>query len=121
MENNSSDPIETQTPRRRFSARERAKHLSRWERSELSAPDYAARNGLEGRHLYNWKSQQRKREGKAGKSDLIPVRLTGMPVSSQVLSVTVRHRDIEYVIDGTSDPRLLVSVVQALKQEVLDV
>lgn len=121
MDKNPSDQSKIQQPRRQFTSRERARHLSQWERSGLSASEYAKRNNLESRHLYAWKGQRRRREGKAGGSGFIPVRLTGTLAGSPSLCITLRHHDIEYVVNGTSDVHSLVSVVRVLRQEVLNV
>lgn len=115
--------------RRRFSKAERAAHLANWEKSALSARDYAREHGMTDKNLYAWRRQTRRLgEGKCvrttgGGGTFVPVRLNApaWPAGGS-LRVSLRSAaGLEVEVSGAPGITELVSAIKALKEGVFDV
>ena len=108
--------------RRRFTESERSEHLIAWERSGLSARDYAADHGLSVASLYSWSKKKRsdRREPVSG-SSFVPVRIAPGGFCGSGLRVTLKGQGLECIIEGADGPEDLVSLTSALKREVFGV
>lgn len=100
-----------------MSAADRQRQLTKWKESGLSAPGYGRRHGLEARHLYAWGSQSRNHNQTESTEDLfVPVRLSAPTDPVAGLSVTVRHREMEFVVSGADSTGTLISTLRAIRQ-----
>src|SRR5690554_6107268 len=108
--------------RRRFTQIEKQQHLDQWQQSGLSAAQYGKGPGLPARYLYAWRSQLNPRSKSETEENLfLPVRLSSPVESTEGLSVSLRHGDLEFVVSGVESTGILVSTLRAIKQEVLSV
>ncbi|HKK17521.1 MAG TPA: transposase [Opitutales bacterium] len=108
--------------RRRLTESERREHLSAWKRSGRSARDYASEHGLRAANLYAWSKKERSggRE-RVTDSSFVPVRIAPGTIFGAEPRVTLKARDLEYVIEGAGSPEAFAALAAALKREVLDV
>jgi len=111
-----------QSKRRVFTQQEKEQHLAAWEESGLSAGQYGSENGLHASQLYAWRQRGKDRRGPESEESLfVPIRLGASSGGTGGLSVTLRHRDLEFVVSGADSSGTLVSILRAIKREVIDV
>ncbi len=121
----------TQKPRRAsgrlLSRRARNEHLTRWERSGLSARAYAREHAISYKSLYAWRSQSRRVAAKTSTAPdaaaFVPVRVSTLRncTAQDSLKIILRTGALECVVSGAGSASELVSLVKSLKQEVFDV
>lgn len=123
MENQQS-PEGRAHARRTFTKAQQAEHVAAWKRSGQSARTYGQAHGLADTRLYAWSSKSRsaKSPRRLSKgSPFMPVRVSGLTSVSGSITITVRSRDLEFVVSGATGTAEIVSVIKSLKREVLDV
>lgn len=112
-------------PRRRFSKEDRSRHLSAWAESGRSAEAYASQHGFSGQYLYRWRKLASRSGADQSESDggspFVAVQWNGSPPSSQPVSVTLRHGDLEFTVSAGQSSSDVIAILRAIKEEVLHV
>ena len=106
--------------RRSFTQTQRAAHVAEWQRSGMSAADYAHTHQLGLSSLYRWRHLYAESVSQA--SPFVPVRIKVDQSSSDCrLRVTLKTPQLECIIEGAGDGRSFAELAGALRREVIDV
>lgn len=99
---------------------QRADHLAAWERSGLSAAEYAGAHGVRLGNLYRWRRECA--ESARSSSPFVPVRISpGECASTAGLRIVLKTPELECVIEGAGNAQAFATLAGALKREVFDV
>ena len=123
----SSSSTKLKPARKRYSDKERIKHVRAWERSGLSGTEYARKINLSTKSLYTWRSkfaQSASNDTGIDNSESVFEAPSFVSVSVpgiSTLKVSVHIGQMQLRIESCSSQTELVGLLRALKQEVCDV
>jgi len=121
MDNIQSSNLSNSSARRRFSAKERAEHLEGWRSSGLSAAAYSCLHDVTESNLYAWSRKERLGESEQKEHSLLPVMIAPKVGADTASRVALRCDGLEIELSGFAGNEALVSLIKALRKEVLDV
>ena len=100
---------------------QRAGHVAAWERSGLSASDYAGAHGVRLGNLYRWRRECA--ESVQSSSPFVPVRISPgeCAYTAAGLRIVLRTPELECVIESAGNAQAFATMAGALKREVFDV